>query len=185
MKMSDEKDLPVSQDIAWQALNDIELLQSSIPGCESIELKEDGSYGILITAAVGPIRAKFKGDMRMLDVIAPTSYRLEFNVQGGAVGYGRGDATVALTPSSPGSTRLQYTTEAKVGGKLAQVGARLIDMAAQKMAGEFFDAFQAELTKRYAPASDVSQVEVGLPQKARGNVSLWTRFNIWFGKLFA
>lgn len=176
--MSDTRDLPVPQDIAWEALNNTELLQLCIPGCESITLKEDGGYAIVINAAVGPIRAKFKGDMRMLDVVAPTSYKLEFSVQGGGVGHGRGDAAVALSAAGPNVTKLEYVATANVGGKLAQIGARLIDMTAQKMAAEFFDRFQTELTKQYAP-----EATVATPAKS-ASTGLWARLTAWLGQLF-
>lgn len=153
MKMNDEKELPVSQDIAWQALNDNSLLQICIPGCESIELKDDGNYELRITAAIGPVKAKFKGLMRLTNVVAPTSYTLEFSGQGGAVGNGRGDAHVSLTSTGSNTTLLSYSVNASVSGKLAQVGARLIDMAAQKMAAEFFNSFLSELTKRHSQSS--------------------------------
>jgi carbon monoxide dehydrogenase subunit G len=171
MKMNDEKELPVSQEIAWQALNDIALLKLCIPGCESIQIKEDGDYELLITAAVGPVKAKFKGQMRMKDVSAPTSYTLEFNGQGGAVGYGRGEAQVALEPLGPDSTMLRYTATASVGGKLAQVGARLIDMAAKKMASEFFEAFLTELKKQHAPV-ELAAETTDVPE-ARKSIWKW------------
>ncbi len=157
MKMNDEKELPVSQEVAWNSLNDIALLKQCIPGCESILLKEDGTYELLITAAIGPVKAKFKGQMRMKDIAAPTSYTLEFNGQGGAVGFGKGEAQVSLSPIGPATTLLRYSASASVGGKLAQVGARLIDMAAQKVASEFFDAFLAELKQRYGQEPAASQ----------------------------
>ncbi len=182
MKMNDEKELPVTQEIAWQALNDIALLQACIPGCESIVMKDDGSYEVLITAAVGPVKAKFKGQMRMKDVSAPTSYTLDFSGQGGAVGYGRGEAQVVLTPLGPNKTLLRYSASASVGGKLAQVGARLIDMAAQKMAADFFGAFLSELNKRYASAE---LAPVGAASERSGDVGLWAGFVAWLTNLFS
>ncbi|WP_454754084.1 CoxG family protein [Cupriavidus necator] len=182
MKMNEEKELPVAQDIAWQALNDITLLQTCIPGCESIQQKDDGSFEVLITAAVGPIKAKFKGQMHMKDIVAPTSYTLEFSGQGGAVGYGRGEAGVALSPLASGKTLLRYTATASVGGKLAQVGSRLIDMAAQKMAADFFDAFLAELTKRYAAAPQPAPAVVASQRHA--GPGLFASFVTWLGRMF-
>lgn len=145
MKMSDEISLPVPQDVAWDALNDVNLLRTCIPGCEAITLQDDGSYEVVVAAAVGPIRARFKGEMRMHDVVAPSSYRLEFNMQGGAVGFGRGEAAVELRAIDAETTSLKYTASANVGGKLAQIGARLIDITAKKMAGQFFEAFRKKL----------------------------------------
>ncbi len=176
MKMNDEKKLPVSQALAWQALNDIALLKACIPGCESIAVKPDGSYAVLIAAAVGPVKAKFKGEMRMKHVTVPTAYTLEFNGQGGAVGYCRGEAKVALSPVGADASLLQYTATASVGGKLAQVGARLIDMAAQKMAADFFGAFLSELTTRHPPATVAIAHSEDTREPSEG---LWSRFVAW------
>lgn len=145
MKMSDEISLPVAQDVAWAALNDVDLLRTCIPGCEAITLQEDGSYEVVVAAAVGPIRARFKGEMRMHDIVAPSSYRLEFNMQGGSVGFGRGEASVELSAIDAQTTLLKYTAAASVGGKLAQIGARLIDITAKKMAAQFFEAFRKKI----------------------------------------
>jgi carbon monoxide dehydrogenase subunit G len=183
MKMAETRDLPVSQEVAWAALNDISLLQLCIPGCESIEEKGDGEYELLITAAVGPIKAKFKGKMAMKDPSPPSSYTLDFNGQGGAVGYGRGQANVTLIPVEPEKTQLSYSVEASVGGKLAQVGARLIDMAAKKMAAEFFNAFVAELTKKFSPEQDESQSELAAEEKkSTSERKIWSRSVAWISK---
>ena len=176
--MNGERELPVSQDIAWQALNDLSLLQSCIPGCESIETRPDGSFDVRMTATVGPVKARFKGDMSMKDVTAPDSYTLVFSGQGGAVGYGRGEARVALSPGQAGTTVLRYEASATVGGKLAQVGSRLIDIAAQKMAADFFDAFLAELNKRHAPARVEPVVDT--PSHKHG---IWAAFAAWLRNL--
>lgn len=178
MKMNGERELPVAQDVAWQALNDLSLLQTCIPGCESIEIKPDGSFDVRMTATVGPVKARFKGDMRMKDVTAPDSYTLVFSGQGGAVGYGRGEARVALSMVDSAKTLLRYEASASVGGKLAQVGARLIDMAAQKMAADFFDAFLAELNERHAPALG----SAAAAQKPAG-AGLWATFTAWLKSL--
>jgi uncharacterized protein len=191
MQMNDQKELPVGKEIAWQALNDITLLKMCIPGCESIQANEDGSYEVLIHAAVGPVKAKFKGLMRMKDVLPPDSYTLEFNGQGGAVGYGRGQAQIALVEVRPGTTMLSYAATANVGGKLAQVGARLIDMAAQKMATDFFDAFLVELSKRHGPVEQQATMEAtgdtadsARPAGQRRAAGVWTRLCAWIAGLF-
>jgi len=171
MKMSDEKMLPASRDIAWQALNNVELLERCIPGCESITLQDDGDYALLIHASIGPVRARFKGQMRIKDAIAPTSYTLEFKCQGGAVGFGQGEAQVVLADAAADSTVLRYSVSASVGGKLAQLGTRLVDMAAQKMAADFFGTFLTEIHVRYAtaalPAAGADQESMaGMPSSA-------------------
>ena len=144
MEMSGEQLIPVPQARVWAGLNDPEVLKASIPGCESIERVSDTEYKVVITAAVGPVKAKFNGKLLLADVNAPTSYRLAFEGSGGAAGFGKGGAQVSLAPEGTG-TRLSYLANAQVGGKLAQVGSRLIDGVAKKMADEFFQRFNAKL----------------------------------------
>ncbi len=175
MKMSDEISLPVAQDVAWAALNDVNLLRTCIPGCEAINLQEDGSYEVVVAAAVGPIRARFKGEMRMHDIVAPSSYRLEFNMQGGAVGFGRGEASVELSAIDAETTLLKYTAAASVGGKLAQIGARLIDITAKKMAGQFFEAFRKKIvagTQAEEPESSPAQTAARADKAANAGQGL-------------
>lgn len=167
MKMSDEISLPVAQDVAWAALNDVNLLRTCIPGCEAINLQEDGSYEVVVAAAVGPIRARFKGEMRMHDIVAPSSYRLEFNMQGGAVGFGRGEASVELSAIDAETTLLKYTAAASVGGKLAQIGARLIDITAKKMAAQFFEAFRKKIVAGTQADEPEASPEGAAPAAAR------------------
>lgn len=189
MNMTDQKELPLAKELVWQALNDMELLKVCIPGCESIEVKEDGACELLVQASVGPVKARFKGQMRMKDALPPDSYTLEFSGQGGAVGYCRGQAQVALVALRPDLTELRYTASANVGGKLAQVGARLIDMAAQKMATDFFDAFIAELGRRHAPVDtpatpihdDRAEVAGGSSAAVHSS-SVWARIASWFAR---
>lgn len=183
MKMTDEKELPVSQQIAWDSLNDIDLIKKCIPGCEAITPKGDGSYDIAITASVGPVRAKFKGQMSMKDILAPETYTLEIGVQGGAVGYGRGDIKVLLRAITSETTMLSYSASATVGGKLAQVGARLIDLAAQKMAADFFSAFRTELKRRYGPNEEASTATPDASATHEG-ASFWSGLVAWLGRLF-
>jgi carbon monoxide dehydrogenase subunit G len=144
MEMSGEQLIPVPQARVWAGLNDPEVLKASIPGCESIERVSDTEYKVVITAAVGPVKAKFNGKLLLADVNAPTSYRLAFEGSGGAAGFGKGGAQVSLAPDGAG-TRLSYLANAQVGGKLAQVGSRLIDGVAKKMADDFFQRFNAKL----------------------------------------
>lgn len=170
MHLSQQKRLPVAQAVAWAALNDIALLQSCIPGCEALQPDGENSYSVLVTAAVGPVRARFKGRLRIRDMLPPASYRLEFEGQGGAAGHGKGHADIRLEPEGPAATVLHYTAHATVGGKLAQIGSRLVDMAAQKMASDFFERFDSELERRYPVAPFAPAT------RARGPVSLWGWF---------
>jgi carbon monoxide dehydrogenase subunit G len=173
MQLSNTQTLPVGQAQAWQALNDITLLQSAIPGCESITATGENQYEAVVTASVGPVKAKFKGKLRLEDLQAPTSYKLVFEGQGGAAGHGKGHAEIRLEAVTERETLLHYTAHASVGGKLAQIGSRLVDMAAQKMATEFFESFNARLQERYAVAP------VAAPPSG-----LLARLAAWFRRLF-
>jgi carbon monoxide dehydrogenase subunit G len=135
--------VPASQAETWKALNDIDVLQRCTPGCESMEQVSDSQYQLMMRAKIGPVNAKFKGLMTLQDVNAPQSYRLVFEGQGGVAGFAKGQAAVDLAPEGDESTRLSYSVKAMVGGKLAQLGARLIDGVARKLADEFFTKFNA------------------------------------------
>jgi len=140
MEMTGEELIALPQQATWDALNDTAVLMDCIPGCDSMEKQSDTEYLLTMTAKVGPVSAKFKGKMTLLDVQAPDSYKLQFEGQGGVAGFAKGEAQVNLTPEGD-ATRLSYNVKANIGGKLAQVGARLIDGVAKKIAGQFFAAF--------------------------------------------
>lgn len=144
MEMTGEQLIPVGQDETWRALNDTAMLKDCIPGCETIEQVSDNEYQLIMTAKVGPVSAKFKGKMTLADADPPRSYTLRFEGQGGVAGFAKGQANVQLTPDGAG-TKLGYTVKAMVGGKLAQVGARLIDGVAKKLANQFFTTFNQRL----------------------------------------
>jgi hypothetical protein len=152
MNLQNQQTLCVGLQQAWEALNDTELLRAVIPGCESITPLAPDSFDITLVAAIGPVRAKFKGELRLADLDPPHSYTLHFEGRGGAAGHGKGSATVRLEAVSAQETILHYSASASIGGKIAQVGSRLVDAAAQKMAGEFFDKFGAALAARYNPS---------------------------------
>jgi len=145
MEMTGEQIIPQSQDVTWKALNNTEILKACIPGCESIEQTGEHEYQLVMIAKVGPVSAKFKGKMTLSDIVAPISYKLAFEGQGGVAGFAKGEASVHLSPLD-GGTKLNYAANAMIGGKLAQVGSRLIDGVAKKIAGEFFTAFNAKLS---------------------------------------
>jgi len=140
MEMTGEQLVPLAQNETWAALNDPAVLKDCIPGCESIEKAGDNAYEVVLVAKIGPVSAKFKGRMTVTEANPPHGYTLVFEGQGGAAGFAKGQATVALTPQNA-STLLAYTAKATIGGKLAQVGSRLVDGVAKKLAGEFFAAF--------------------------------------------
>ncbi|MDP2241451.1 MAG: carbon monoxide dehydrogenase subunit G [Burkholderiales bacterium] len=140
MEMTGEQLIPLTQAETWRALNDTAVLKDCIPGCETIEQISDTEYQLTMTAKVGPVSAKFKGLMTLSDMAPPHSYTLLFEGQGGVAGFAKGQASVQLAPEADG-TRLGYVVKAMIGGKLAQVGARLIDGVAKKIAGQFFSEF--------------------------------------------
>jgi carbon monoxide dehydrogenase subunit G len=144
MEMTGEQVIALPQQKVWEGLNDPEVLKACIPGCDTIERVSDTEYRIVMTAAVGPVRAKFNGKLLLADLDPPRAYTLSFEGSGGAAGFGKGGAQVALAPAGSG-TRLTYKATAQVGGKLAQVGSRLIDGVARKMADEFFTRFNEKL----------------------------------------
>ena len=153
MEMTGEQLIPLPQEATWRALNDSVILKECIPGCETIEQLSDSEYQLVMTAKVGPVSAKFKGKMTLSDVDPPRAYTLVFEGQGGVAGFAKGKATVQLEPGSDG-TRLGYAVKAMVGGKLAQVGARLIDGVAKKMAEQFFTAFNQRMSGEKTEAID-------------------------------
>jgi hypothetical protein len=140
MEMKGSRVVPTDVDTTWRALNDPEVLRACIPGCESIDRVSDTEYRVAMTARVGPVSAKFTGRLLLADIVAPRSYTLKFEGQGGAAGFANGMAKVELSPVD-GNTRIDYAVSAQVGGKLAQIGSRLIDGAAAKVADDFFARF--------------------------------------------
>jgi carbon monoxide dehydrogenase subunit G len=153
MQLTSQQTLPVSQTAAWEALNDMSILQACIPGCESLKAVGQDRYEVIVMAAVGPVKARFKGQLSLSDLQPPQSYRIDFEGQGGPAGHGKGSAQVRLE-SDGASTTLHYSATAAVGGKIAQIGQRLVDMAAQRMASEFFSQFDARLRELHpAPAA--------------------------------
>ena len=147
MEMSSTRLIAAPPEAVWAALNDPEALKASIPGCESFTRESDSEWCAVVAAKVGPVSARFTGRMELADVVPPQSYTLRFKGQGGAAGFAQGEARVALSPA-PEGTSLAYSAQAQVGGKLAQIGSRLIDGAAAKLADDFFERFAA----RFGPA---------------------------------
>jgi uncharacterized protein len=145
MEMTGSRTVPSDVETTWRALNDPEALKACIAGCESIERVSDSEYKVTMTARVGPVSARFTGRIVMTDIVAPTSYTLGFEGQGGAAGFAKGEARVSLAPNNSG-TRIDYQAKAQVGGKLAQIGSRLIDGAAAKVADDFFARFVERLS---------------------------------------
>ena len=152
MELQGERLIPATVPATWAALNDPEVLKACIAGCESLERNGDDSFVAVVAVKVGPVSARFKGNLQMTNVQAPNSYTINFDGQGGVAGFGKGSADVALTPEGE-QTMLKYLARAQVGGKMAQIGSRLIDAAAGKITADFFKAFEQHLQAQAAPAA--------------------------------
>ncbi|MGJ7507826.1 CoxG family protein [Variovorax sp. GT1P44] len=153
MEMLGNRRLGVTQQQAWEALNDPETLKKCIPGCDKFELTGDNQYTVALAVKVGPVSAKFNGKVSLADIMPPDSYKLSFEGQGGVAGFAKGSSSVSLKPVADGAEgcELDYTVQAQVGGKIAQLGQRLIDGAAKSTADDFFKRFEAEMQSRYGP----------------------------------
>lgn len=162
MEMTGEQLVPASQADTWSALNDPAVLKACMPGCESLERVSDSEYAVLMTARIGPVAAKFKGKLTLADLKPPESYSISFEGQGGVAGFGKGSAQVRLSPDGHG-TRLAYQVKANVGGKLAQIGSRLVDAAARKLADDFFGAFNEKVASLHGAAAEAAH-EPHLPE---------------------
>ncbi|MGL4196248.1 MAG: CoxG family protein [Allorhizobium sp.] len=130
----------------WRALNDPEILRRSIPGCESLEKTSDTQMTAKVVLKIGPIKAKFEGAVELQNLNPPHSYTIAGEGKGGLAGFAKGGADVTLTAEEDGATLLSYTVRAEVGGKIAQLGSRLIESTSKKLAGEFFSNFSAAVT---------------------------------------
>jgi uncharacterized protein len=144
MNMSGEHELPAPPEVVWEKLNDPEVLKNSIPGCEQLEKLSDTEFRAVATVAIGPVKARFKGRVQLTDLNPPHGYRISGEGEGGVAGFAKGGAAVALAPKN-GGTLLSYNVDAQIGGKLAQLGQRLVNGAAKKLADEFFKRFAANV----------------------------------------
>jgi len=171
MELQGERLIPASVDATWAALNDPATLKACIAGCESLERTGDDAFTAVVALKVGPVSARFKGNLQMTNIQPPTGYTINFDGQGGVAGFGKGSADVALTPDGA-NTLLKYNARATVGGKMAQVGARLIDAAAGKITDDFFKAFEAQLQPAAAPAGEVAAVPAAVEPASGGGVKM-------------
>ena len=140
MNMKGEVELPASREAVWEKLYDLEVLSACIPGCEQLEMISDDAFQAIATVKVGPVKARWKGKVRLSDLDRPNSYRISGEGEGGVAGFAKGGAKVSLADRD-GGTLLTYDVEAQIGGKLAQLGQRLINAAAKKTADDFFQKF--------------------------------------------
>ena len=167
MDMTGEHRISAPRDVVWNALNDGDVLKECIPGCEELQKKSDTELSAVVVQKIGPVKAKFAGDVELTNINAPESYTIRGEGSGGVAGFAKGGADVTLEEDGA-ETILRYTAKAEVGGKLAQLGSRIIDGFAKKMADQFFANFQEAVE----PPGEDDEAE-GEETKKKG----------WFSKL--
>jgi uncharacterized protein len=182
MDMTGQYRIPAPRERVWAALNDPATLKASLPGCQSLEKVSDREFAAIVVAKVGPVQAKFNGNVTLSNLNPPESYTISGEGKGGAAGFAKGGADVALIEEGE-VTVLTYTAKADVGGKLAQLGSRLIDGTAKKMADEFFDNFSrqvagpppahAEPAPELAPEPALERAPRGTPESLLHNKFVW------------
>jgi carbon monoxide dehydrogenase subunit G len=168
MDMTGEERIAASREVVWAALNDPEVLKQCIPGCESLERVSDTEMTAKVKLTIGPVSARFSGKVTLSEIDPPNGYRIAGEGSGGAAGYAKGSALVRLVEDGDG-TVLRYEAKADVGGKLAQLGSRLIDATAKKLAGEFFSKFGTVV----GPVAAEGDAAGGEPAKKPGVLSRW------------
>ncbi len=171
MELHGSRLIPAPVATTWAALNDPVTLKACIAGCESLEKSGDDAYVAVVAMKIGPVSTRFKGSLKLTNVEPPNGYTIAFDGQGGVAGFGKGSADVKLAPEGESATRLSYDARAQVGGKMAQIGSRLIDAAAGKITDDFFNAFEAHL----APAQVAVEAKAAAPAPAREP----TRVLVW------
>jgi uncharacterized protein len=168
MDMSGERRIAASRKTVWAALNDPRILKESIPGCESLEMQSPTDMTVRVKIAIGPVKATFNGKVKLSDLDPPNGYRISGEGSGGVSGYAKGGADVHLADDGA-NTLMRYEVKADVGGKLAQLGGRLIDSTAKKLADQFFEKFTAIVSGRAAPAG----VSGTVPSNRKGWFKRW------------
>ncbi|QFT32137.1 carbon monoxide dehydrogenase subunit G [Roseibium porphyridii] len=167
MQMTDSQRIEAPREKVWEALNDADVLKASIPGCEELIKHSDTELEAKVKLKVGPVKATFGGKVTLNDLDPPNGYKIDGEGSGGVAGFARGGATVRLEEDGPNATILHYDVDAKVGGKLAQLGARLIDSTAKRLAGEFFASFAQQV----APSPETETVSSSEQDQANGDAS--------------
>lgn len=166
MNITGQQTIAATPQLVWDALNNPEILKRCLPGCESVESSAAGEFLIVMAAVIGPLRARFKGTLRITEAKPPESCVMVFQGEGGAVGFGKGSSTVSLAAVA-GGTELEYTAKAEIGGKLAQVGSRLIETVARKLSDDFFKAFRQQLSP--GPSASAAGHDSAPPIAPRGS----------------
>jgi carbon monoxide dehydrogenase subunit G len=174
MELTGERTLPASRARVWAALNDTAILSRCIPGCQEIQKASDTEFTAKVGLAVGPVKATFNGQVTLSDLDPPNGYRISGTGQGGVAGFGKGSAVVTLEDAPGGGTLLRYSADASVGGKLAQIGSRLVEATARKLADEFFTRFAAEF-----PAEEPAKPEPRVPATPEERPVAGPRLSPW------
>ena len=175
MDMTGERRIPAPREKVWDALNDPEVLKACIPGCQSLEKVSENELRATAAVRIGPINARFNGKVQLSDLDPPNAYTISGEGQGGAAGFAKGGAKVNLDDDS-GATLLKYNVSAQVGGRMAQLGARLIDASAKQMADQFFDRFTSEVTlgEATAPVAPLAGEQAPPPRPPAAAVSVFS-----------
>lgn len=179
MDMTGEYRIAAAREAVWKALNDPEVLKQCIPGCESVDKTSDTEFTARVTSAIGPVKARFTGKVKLSDIDPPNGYTISGEGQGGAAGFAKGGAKVKLAEDGD-ATVLSYEVNATVGGKLAQIGSRLIDGVARKMADEFFGRF-VELLQGQAAGGAAPAAVAAAPAATAGGLPGW----VWIAGVIA
>ena len=208
MTMTGEVTLPAERPKVWALLNDPEVLKSAIPGCESLERTGDNGFAAVVKTKIGPVSATFRGKVELSDIVPQVGYTIKGEGEGGVAGFAKGGAKVSLADAS-GGTLLRYDVEATVGGKIAQLGARLVDGVAKNMADKFFASFaaiaasvaasagatgpaaqpvagapQLQTIPGGAPAAVARSASATAPQASATNLTWFGRIREWFMSLW-
>ncbi len=194
MTMTGEVTLPAERPKVWALLNDPEVLKSAIPGCESLEKTGDNGFAAVVKTKIGPVSATFKGKVELSDIVPLVGYTIKGEGEGGIAGFAKGGAKVSLA-DAPGGTLLHYDVEATVGGKIAQLGSRLVDGVAKNMADKFFASFAALAAAGAAPAAAAQPTAAAAspspapqapptPPAPTANTSWFRRISEWFMSLW-
>jgi carbon monoxide dehydrogenase subunit G len=171
MDMTGERLIPAPRAVVWAALNDVDVLKASIPGCQEITKHSDTEMSAKVGLKIGPVSANFTGKVQLSDLDPPNGYTIGGEGSGGVAGFAKGGAKVRLSDAEDGATRMSYDVSAQVGGKIAQLGARLIDSTAKQLADQFFDRFVREVALRNAPA-DAAAAIAPPPAPASAGISM-------------
>jgi len=190
MQMNDTQRVPASQDKVWAGLNDPEILRACIPGCQKLEMTSPTEMTATVVVKLGPVKATFVGKVTLTDIDPPNGYRISGEGSGGVAGFAKGGASVKLEADGADATNLNYAVDAQIGGKLAQLGGRLIDSTAKKLAGEFFENFAAALAPpapAEAPPDEAPADETAATQQVEAAVAAAAvePKKSWFKKLIS